>query len=144
MISRYGWWGALVALALAGCGADDGARGDEAPAPPAEGARARIVFLGTSLTAGLGLDPEQAYPAAIQRKIDSAGLSAWLDWISPKGLWMGLSCSLTSLLGVKTCFTVEQAQRAQQLAMTAIAVLTSAGILDCAFPIRFIRFRSIS
>jgi acyl-CoA thioesterase-1 len=75
MISRYGWWGALVALALAGCGADDGARGDEAPAPPAEGARARIVFLGTSLTAGLGLDPEQAYPAAIQRKIDSAGLS---------------------------------------------------------------------
>lgn len=75
MISRYGWWGALVALALAGCGADDGARGDEAPAPPAEGARARIVFLGTSLTAGLGVDPEQAYPAAIQRKIDSAGLS---------------------------------------------------------------------
>ena len=75
MISRYGWWGALVALALAGCGADDSARGDEAPAPPAEGARPRIVFLGTSLTAGLGLDPEQAYPAAIQRKIDSAGLS---------------------------------------------------------------------
>ena len=33
-----------------------------------------IVFLGTSLTAGLGLDPEQAYPALIQRKIDSAGL----------------------------------------------------------------------
>jgi acyl-CoA thioesterase-1 len=39
-----------------------------APAPPA------IVFLGTSLTAGLGLDPEQAYPAVVQRKIDSAGL----------------------------------------------------------------------
>jgi acyl-CoA thioesterase-1 len=33
------------------------------------------VFLGTSLTAGLGLDPEQAYPALIQRKIDSAGLT---------------------------------------------------------------------
>ncbi|MDF3053783.1 MAG: arylesterase [Geminicoccaceae bacterium] len=33
-----------------------------------------IVFLGTSLTAGLGLDPDQAYPALLQRKIDSAGL----------------------------------------------------------------------
>jgi len=32
------------------------------------------VFLGTSLTAGLGLDPDQAYPALIQQKIDSAGL----------------------------------------------------------------------
>ena len=32
-----------------------------------------IVFLGTSITAGLGLDPEQAYPAVIQRKLDSAG-----------------------------------------------------------------------
>jgi acyl-CoA thioesterase I len=36
--------------------------------------RPSVVFLGTSLTAGLGLDPEQAYPAVIQRKIDSAGL----------------------------------------------------------------------
>jgi acyl-CoA thioesterase-1 len=33
------------------------------------------MFLGTSLTAGLGIDPEQAYPALIQRKIDSAGLN---------------------------------------------------------------------
>ena len=33
-----------------------------------------VVFLGTSLTAGLGLDPEQAYPAVIQRKLDSLGL----------------------------------------------------------------------
>jgi acyl-CoA thioesterase I len=74
MISRYGWRGVLVALALAGCGPDDSARGNEAPAPPAEGERGRVVFLGTSLTAGLGLDPGQAYPAVIQRKIDSAGL----------------------------------------------------------------------
>ena len=34
-----------------------------------------IVFLGTSITAGLGLDPDEAYPALIQRKIDSAGFS---------------------------------------------------------------------
>lgn len=33
-----------------------------------------IVFLGTSLTAGYGLDPDRAYPALIQSKIDSAGL----------------------------------------------------------------------
>ncbi|HJR15711.1 MAG TPA: arylesterase [Gemmatimonadales bacterium] len=33
-----------------------------------------VVFLGTSLTAGLGVDPEHAFPALIQQKIDSAGL----------------------------------------------------------------------
>jgi len=32
------------------------------------------MFLGTSLTAGFGIDPEQAYPSLIQQKIDSAGL----------------------------------------------------------------------
>ncbi|HUQ80220.1 MAG TPA: arylesterase [Gemmatimonadaceae bacterium] len=31
-------------------------------------------MVGTSLTAGLGLDPEEAYPALLQRKADSAGL----------------------------------------------------------------------
>lgn len=75
MISRYGWRSALVALALVGCEAEERApAGDAVPARPASGERARVVFLGTSLTAGLGLDPEQAYPALIQRKIDSAGL----------------------------------------------------------------------
>lgn len=33
-----------------------------------------IVFAGTSLTAGLGLDADSAYPMMIQRKIDAAGL----------------------------------------------------------------------
>ena len=33
----------------------------------------RVVLLGTSLTAGLGLDPEKAYPALLQQKADSAG-----------------------------------------------------------------------
>ncbi|HEU4680244.1 MAG TPA: arylesterase [Gemmatimonadales bacterium] len=46
-----------------------------APAPPIPASeRPAVVFLGTSLTAGLGLEPEQAYPALIQHKIDSAGL----------------------------------------------------------------------
>ena len=34
-----------------------------------------IVFFGNSLTAGYGLSPEQAFPALIQKKIDSLGLS---------------------------------------------------------------------
>ncbi|WP_316832678.1 arylesterase [Pedobacter aquatilis] len=33
-----------------------------------------ILFFGTSLTAGLGLDPSEAYPALIQNKIDSLKL----------------------------------------------------------------------
>jgi acyl-CoA thioesterase-1 len=33
-----------------------------------------VLFLGTSLTAGYGLNPEQAYPVLIQKKIDSVGL----------------------------------------------------------------------
>ena len=41
--------------------------------PPAT-ARRPILFIGTSLTAGLGLDPDSAYPQLIQLKIDSAGL----------------------------------------------------------------------
>jgi acyl-CoA thioesterase-1 len=56
--------------------------GREQARPPASEAasatarvRERVVFLGTSLTAGYGLpDPSQAYPALIQQKIDSAGL----------------------------------------------------------------------
>ena len=35
-----------------------------------------IVFFGDSLTAGLGLDPDEAFPALIQKKIDAAGLHA--------------------------------------------------------------------
>ncbi len=31
------------------------------------------MLLGTSLTAGLGLDPDKAYPSLLQRKADSAG-----------------------------------------------------------------------
>jgi len=33
-----------------------------------------ILFFGNSLTAGMGLDPEDAFPAIIQNKIDSLGL----------------------------------------------------------------------
>jgi acyl-CoA thioesterase-1 len=37
--------------------------------------KVRVLMVGTSLTAGYGLDPEQSYPALLQRKADSAGLA---------------------------------------------------------------------
>ena len=68
------------------------------PGKPAATAPRTVLFLGTSLTAGLGLDPDSAYPQQIQRKIDaralpyqavnagvsgetSAGLLRRLDWV---------------------------------------------------------------
>jgi len=42
---------------------------------PAKDARKTILFVGTSLTAGYGIDPQQAYPALIQQRIDSLGLN---------------------------------------------------------------------
>jgi acyl-CoA thioesterase-1 len=63
------------AAALLGCEqAEKEGRETSAPAASFETERPAVVFLGTSLTAGLGLEPERAYPALIQRKIDSAGL----------------------------------------------------------------------
>ena len=46
----------------------------QSPIPPKDDARPRVVFLGDSLTAGLGLSPEEAYPTLVQQKIDAAGL----------------------------------------------------------------------
>ncbi len=44
------------------------------PAAATADDRPIVLFVGTSLTAGLGLDPSEAYPARIQGKIDAAGL----------------------------------------------------------------------
>ena len=74
---------ALLSLSLAACGpAEAGSASREAPAPGGEtvdssaGAddRAAILFLGNSLTAGLGVDPNEAFPALLQARLDSAGL----------------------------------------------------------------------
>jgi acyl-CoA thioesterase-1 len=48
----------------------------DSPAAPApvSSRRPSIVFAGTSLTAGMGLDPDSAYPQHVQRMIDSAGM----------------------------------------------------------------------
>jgi acyl-CoA thioesterase I len=79
MIARSVGLGLVLLIALVACGTT-GQRPKDASASQAAaqqegaGAPGRIVFLGTSLTAGLGLDPEQAYPALIQQKLDSAKL----------------------------------------------------------------------
>jgi acyl-CoA thioesterase I len=82
----------LAALMMIGCEAPErnGTPGrsatPDAPAPTAGAAneadsapatvedRPIVLFVGTSLTAGLGLSPEQSFPAVVQEKIDSAGL----------------------------------------------------------------------
>ncbi len=61
-------------VALSSCNQPDRQAPKSAPATSSASERPTVVFLGTSLTAGLGLEPEQAYPALIQQKIDSAGL----------------------------------------------------------------------
>jgi acyl-CoA thioesterase-1 len=71
---------ALSVLTAAGCGGADpsGADGGPPPAPPAAIEDSRpdapgIVLLGDSLTAGLGLAPEDAYPALLQKRLSAAG-----------------------------------------------------------------------
>jgi acyl-CoA thioesterase-1 len=79
--------GALLASLACGCLALAGCRGEARPKPsptvvpsaaPAVRAtpddRPLVLFVGTSLTAGLGVDPQEAYPALVQRKIDAEGL----------------------------------------------------------------------
>src|SRR5207244_11065022 len=83
-----------LAVAVAICGSCDSRNTvDQRSAPPpsdrgqtavrpqsdhvqkAESGRPRIVILGDSLTAGLGLPVEQAYPNVLQRRLNEAGLT---------------------------------------------------------------------
>ena len=73
MIPRYVPVFGLVA-GLFGCEQPSRELRESTTPPISTGERQSVVFLGTSLTAGLGIEPEQAYPALIQKKIDSAGL----------------------------------------------------------------------
>jgi acyl-CoA thioesterase-1 len=83
------WWLVGAVLAAAGCA---GAKDDDPPqaAKPASTVRAesvppavtagpatggpRVLFVGTSLTAGLGLDPDSAYPALVARTAAAEGV----------------------------------------------------------------------
>jgi len=73
MILRYLSVSAL-AIALLGCEQPKEQPVSNVSVAMPSSQRPTVLFLGTSLTAGHGIDPEQAYPALIQQKIDSAGL----------------------------------------------------------------------
>ena len=66
----------IVSLFVACGGSNDGAaaRPDSA-GPVAAVQKPTILVIGTSLTAGLGIDISESWPARLQRRIDSAGLS---------------------------------------------------------------------
>ena len=75
-----------LAVALVATGCDEGKTTDATVAPavapkaaaPATRAAAgpRVVFLGDSLTAGLGVDKDQAFPALLGEQLQAAGLPA--------------------------------------------------------------------
>lgn len=79
MIHRYAA-AFLFVSSLAACGSEVPPTPDPAPTASPAGpvqadTRPLVVFLGTSLTAGLGLpDASLAYPGLIQARLDSAGL----------------------------------------------------------------------
>jgi acyl-CoA thioesterase-1 len=78
MESRY--IAAILALLMVGCAEKPVPSVEQPTAGPPDrptagpSDRPTVVFFGTSLTAGLGVEPDQAYPALIQRKADSAGI----------------------------------------------------------------------
>ncbi|MBZ9729382.1 arylesterase [Salegentibacter sp. JZCK2] len=62
------------------CGENAGKKSEEAPAEEAEtkteaevAEKDVILFFGNSLTAGMGLEPSEAFPALIQNRLDSLG-----------------------------------------------------------------------
>jgi acyl-CoA thioesterase I len=65
-----GFLGLMLATALAMAGGALCAQ----DASDATGGKKRIVVLGDSITAGYGLDPQEAYPALLQKKVDAASL----------------------------------------------------------------------
>ena len=71
----------LLALLAAGCHSDTPTTIAAAPAAttaaaeaPAAKSQQTILFFGDSITAGLGVDPDEAYPALIGNKVDSLHL----------------------------------------------------------------------
>ncbi|MFD1469863.1 arylesterase [Hymenobacter caeli] len=73
---------ALLALGLGACNSNPNAP-EKTPAAasgapvalPVPDTKKRVLFFGNSITAGLGVEPEEAFPALIGQKIDSAKLN---------------------------------------------------------------------
>jgi len=73
----------LLSVVFASCGNNQNKQTDESKANPAEAApvatevpvkEKNILFFGTSLTAGYGLEQGEAYPELLQKKLDSLKL----------------------------------------------------------------------
>lgn len=76
-------WALAASTVLAACGGSETKTDATAQVPvesttvtptAATDERVRVLFVGTSLTAGLGLEPEFSYPSVIQQLADSNGL----------------------------------------------------------------------
>ena len=70
---------ALLGLAFSACNSSPAVEKSTAPATPAAPAARitatkRLLFFGNSLTAGFGVEPEEAFPGLIGQKIDSLQL----------------------------------------------------------------------
>lgn len=67
----------LLSQFLLGCGSgqlDDNTNSEGADLDTSADTRKTILFFGNSLTAGYGVEEEEAFPALIQQKIDSLGI----------------------------------------------------------------------
>lgn len=81
MIAKIGR-GLLALLVLFGACRSPSREGSPPPSPeaspaaaPSSDTRRTILFVGTSLTAGFGLDPSESYPALLQARIDAENLT---------------------------------------------------------------------
>lgn len=74
-VRRRPWLPTLLLMLLAACSSDKSAPTSqpESQSKPAQASAPRIVFLGDSLTAGLGLQPQESYPALIERRLAQQG-----------------------------------------------------------------------
>jgi len=77
MLRKYVFYLIVIAMSFASCKNEKSGTKTEDSTTTATTPTAsvkNILFFGTSLTAGLGLDPSEAYPALIQNRIDSLKL----------------------------------------------------------------------
>lgn len=81
VVVRSGYRVLLLSAALSGCRSGDSRTVPPGPvsqaipaAKDSEVSRRTLLFVGTSITAGYGLDPAVAWTTLVQQKIDSAGL----------------------------------------------------------------------
>jgi acyl-CoA thioesterase-1 len=78
MLQKHVFYVIVLSVLFAACGGEKKGgeeQKDSSGVAASEHASVKnILFFGTSLTAGLGLDPSEAYPALIQHKLDSLKL----------------------------------------------------------------------